>query len=66
MATRPPDYRLKILNKSTDSKCPNAGAAWINENGSITITINPGVRLIENRDLLYTLFPYEYNKMEDK
>lgn len=55
--TRTPDYRLKILNKKYDTKCNDAGAAWINKNGSISIVINPGVFLKEDKDLEMRLFP---------
>jgi len=55
---RPPDYRLKILNKVTEAKNPNAGAAWVNKDGSISLTINPGVVLTDNKDYILTLFSF--------
>ena len=57
--SRPPAYRLKILNKVTDAQNPNAGAAWVNKDGSISLTINLGIVLTDNKDIVLTLFPYE-------
>lgn len=54
--SRLPDYRLKLLNKKTSAKNENAGAGWVNEDGSITLVLNPCVVLESNSDLLYTLF----------
>jgi len=55
-----PAYRLKILNKVTDAKCNDAGAAWLNPDGSISLKIAPCVVLSENKDeMLYTLFPLD-------
>ena len=51
-----PDYRLKILNKKTNTKCNDAGAAWLNKDKSIFLVINPGVVLDEDKDFVYTLF----------
>ena len=56
---RKPTYRLKILNKVTDTKCNDAGAAWVNKDGSISLVINPGVVLTEDKNLVYTLFLQE-------
>jgi len=57
--SRTPDYRLKILNKSTDERNINAGAGWANKDNSITIKVSPGVILLNDKDLLYTLFPID-------
>lgn len=61
--SRKPDYRLKILNKVSSSRCSDAGAAWLNADGSLSLKINPGVHLKDDADLVYTLFTgYEGGK----
>ena len=57
--SRKPTYRLKILNKETNTRCNDAGAAWANKDGSISLVINPGIVLAEDNDLIYTLFLQE-------
>lgn len=52
-----PNYRLKILNKDLDTKCNDAGAGWINPDGSISLVIGPGVHLKESIHLEIRLFP---------
>jgi hypothetical protein len=54
---RKPEYRLKALNKATGEKSRNAGAAWVNEDGSISIDVEPFVVLRGGKDLVLTLFP---------
>ncbi len=54
--SRKPTYRLKILNKKEDTRCSDAGSAWVNKDGSISLVINPGISLKENKDYVYTLF----------
>ena len=55
-----PAYRLKILDKETDRKNENAGAAWINKDGSISIQVSPAV-VINGNDInhVITLFPID-------
>lgn len=48
------------LNRTTDFKTGRLGVAWINEDGSITLAIDPFVALPINDgtgDWLFTLFP---------
>jgi len=54
-----PTYRLKILNKETNTRCNDAGAAWVNKDGSISLVINPGIVLKEDKNLVYNLFLQE-------
>lgn len=54
--SRKPDYRLGAMNKATDEKA-NVGAAWINENGSISVVLEPFVTLRADKNLVLTLFP---------
>lgn len=56
MASKP-NYRLKILNKDLDTKCNDAGAGWVNSDGSISIVISPGVLLKETIHWEIRLFP---------
>lgn len=56
-----PDYDLVILRKS-DQKKGKIGAAWKNEDGSISIVLNPLVQVTETSDLnirLFTRTPYQ-------
>ena len=51
-----PHYRLKFLNKRTEEH-GEIGAAWLNEDQSISIVLNPLVVLSQSSDLVLTLFP---------
>lgn len=54
---RKPDYRVGLLNKTTDDK-GTIGAAWKNPDGSIAVTINTFVAIpLGGPHLLITLFP---------
>ena len=54
--SRKPDYKLKVLNKKTSEK-GEVGAAWLNEDGSISIQLNMLVVLKRKKNLVLTLFP---------
>lgn len=54
--SRKPDYRVAALNKATNVK-GNVGAAWINQDGSIAIKLDPFIVLEDSTNLLLTLFP---------
>lgn len=56
MAGRTPDYDFRALNKKTDEKT-RVGAAWKNEDGSITVVLNRFVVLPTEPEWLFTLFP---------
>jgi len=57
---RKPDYRLKAMDKRTGEKTAlGCGAAWWNEDGSISIDIDPFIVLHGGADLVLTLFPLE-------
>jgi hypothetical protein len=52
-----PTHRLKVLNRETDQR-GEVGAGWQNEDGSITIELNPScVMTDDKKKYLYTLFP---------
>lgn len=55
---RKPDYVLKV--KSEDRNCKDttlAGVAWLNDDGSLSMRLNPAVVLSYSDGLLKTLFP---------
>jgi hypothetical protein len=54
--SRKPDYRVRVLHKTTNNKA-TVGAAWRNEDGSISIVFNPYVALPYDPDLVVRLFP---------
>ena len=53
---RRPDYELSALNKDTNEK-NKVGAAWVNENGTISIKLNAFIKLEASTALVLTLFP---------
>lgn len=57
-----PDFRLKIMNKKRNTQNKDAGAGWVNPNGSVSIVINPGVILNDNPEHIITLFPIDRTK----
>jgi hypothetical protein len=63
VAGRMPDYRLSALNKSTNEK-NNVGAAWKNDNGTISIRVDYCVVIHSSKDLVLTLFPADYKKSD--
>ena len=62
---KPPNYRLKILNKKTGRKNQSAGAGWNNPDGSISIVIDPGVCLSDNQEHIIFLFPINEKTKND-
>lgn len=53
---RQPDYKVGCLDK-TDNRKGNVGAAWLNEDGTISMVFDPFVVIQGGRDRLITLFP---------
>lgn len=53
-----PHYRLKYLNKRTNEK-GEVGAAWLNEDNSISIVLSPLVVIPQSADTVLTLFPVD-------
>lgn len=53
---RKPDYKLKVMDK-TNKNNGTIGVAWLNQDGSVSIRINPGTFLHYNPNLAITLFP---------
>ena len=64
MSNRLPDMRLKVLNKVTGEKGV-VGAAWCNDDGSISLVLNSHVVLVQSRDEVLTLFPIDSKRKEN-
>lgn len=61
---RKPDYRLKVMHKGTSLK-GDVGCAWRNEDGSLSISLDPFVQLVQDGNLVLTLFenkPYVHKQ----
>lgn len=54
-----PDLQLKAFNKTTGygKSSQPVGAGWWNDNGTISIRLNPFITLTAAEDLVLTLFP---------
>lgn len=57
MSGNQPDYSLGALDSASNEKNPKIGAAWKNEDGSISININDFVVLRGSKTLYLRLFP---------
>lgn len=56
---RTPDYQVKALNKE-NNRAHRVGAAWLNDNGSISIEIDEFVVLSgKDKYMTVTLFPWD-------
>jgi hypothetical protein len=62
---RKPDYRLSAMNKDTDEK-GRVGAAWKNEDGTISVVLDPFITLTSSKDLILNLFPEKQPKQSSK
>lgn len=51
-----PDYRIAAMNKVTDLK-GRVGAAWKNNDGSISLVLDAFITLTSSKDLVITMFP---------
>lgn len=58
---RKPAYRLSVLRKDNDKRGV-VGAVWREDDGSISITINPCVVLRGDDDIHIKLFPIEWRE----
>lgn len=59
-----PTHKLKILIKDEPNTKAEIGAGWLNEDGHITIQLNPCVVLKRDKNVVINLFPI--NKDGDK
>lgn len=53
-----PTHRLKVLDKHTERK-GEVGVGWLNSDGSISIQLNPCIRLNADVSQILTLFPVD-------
>lgn len=51
-----PHWDVSYLNKTTERK-GRIGAAWNNDDGTISVVLNPLVVIDAKEDILITLFP---------
>lgn len=57
-ASRKPDYKVKAMYKERDLKGA-VGAAWANEDKTISVVLDPFIHLQQDGTLLLTLFPLD-------
>lgn len=57
MTSRTPDFVLKVLDKETGIRSGKIGCAWKDEDGGLTIQLDPCVTLPSRPTLLIRLFP---------
>ena len=55
---RKPDFWVKAMNKATNEK-RKIGAAWTNQDGSVSIDMDAFTVLHSSPDLVITLFPID-------
>ena len=53
---RKPDYRFRAYHKTTKAS-GEVGAAWLNEDKSLSISLNPGAFLMYDPEIVLRLFP---------
>jgi hypothetical protein len=57
---RQPDFILAIKTKSGPEKKGRVGAGWKNDDGNITLQLNPGIVLSWKDDIFLSLFPADF------
>lgn len=53
-----PTHRLSVKERDGNGRCV-VGAGWLDENGSISIRLNPCVAITSHDDVIIMLFPVE-------
>lgn len=56
MSGRQPDMNLTAYDK-TRKVSKQCGVAWVNDDGTIAIALDPGSALVYNQDVVYKLWP---------
>lgn len=56
--SRKPDYRLSVKERGGENR-GTVGAAWKNDDGSISIKLTPCVAITSRDDVTIVLFPVE-------
>ncbi len=61
MTPRSPDYQIKATTRPNiaPKRAGRVGAAWKNEDGSLSIVLDPFVTLVAADDLIITVFPID-------
>jgi hypothetical protein len=54
---KPPTHFLKIKERPPGKAMTQAGRAWLNEDGSMSIQLNPCIVFSSHDDVFITLFP---------
>ena len=57
MTSRTPDFVLKGLNTQTNERTGKLGAAWTNEDGTVSIRFDSFIILEQRPGWIFTLFP---------
>jgi hypothetical protein len=56
---RPPTHLLKVKERDGKGKT-TIGVGWLNEDGSMSIALNPCVALTSHDDVMINLFPVDW------
>lgn len=59
MAQRSPDFKVSAMRKESKQANTRVGAAWINEDGTISLKLDTFIVLEGSEDLLVKLWPIE-------
>ncbi len=62
---RSPDYQLKARDKHSKAQTV-VGRGWSNEDGSLSIQLNPCVTLSWRDEIFITAFPIDPKRAEDR
>jgi hypothetical protein len=54
---RKPDLVLMAMNTETGDRTGKIGAGWLNEDGSVSVRLDDGVCIQQQRGVIFTLFP---------
>jgi hypothetical protein len=54
---RKPDLVLMAMNTETGDRTGKIGAGWLNEDGSVSVRLDDGVCIQQQRNVIFTLFP---------
>lgn len=55
-----PTHIIKVMDRADKKNVGRVGVAWLNQDGTISITLNVGVTLSWNDGLMITAFKNDY------
>lgn len=61
---RRPTHTLRVKVRDTDNQTNTIGKAWLNEDGSMSISLSPGVVLKWDDPFFITAFPINNKEQE--